>query len=132
MEKFSLQEFQHKVDDVLVRHRSVLDILTKLQESSTRVNRGVAKSVTYCGCIQLNIKKQEAPPDISYSELKNYMDNHVKGQLCDVCKEKIQEELSSNFFYMAALCNLFEIDMEELLKNYNDNHLKTLGKFGLL
>lgn len=132
MNNFSLQEFQQKVDEVLIRHRSVLDILTKLQESSTRVNRGVAKSVTYCGCIQLDIKKQEIPSDISFLQLKGYMDDHIKGQLCDVCKEKIQEEISSSFFYMTALCNLFEIDMEELFKNYTNNNLNTLGQFGLL
>lgn len=132
MNKFSLNEFQEKVDEVLVRHRSILDILTKLQESSTRVNRGVAKSATYCGCIELHVKKQEIPVDISYSQVKAYMDNHVKGELCDICREKIQEEISSNLFYITALCNLFDINMEDLLTNYNENNLKTLGQFGLL
>ncbi|AOY75135.1 DUF1573 domain-containing protein [Clostridium formicaceticum] len=132
MEKFSLKGFQHKVDDVLVRHSSVLDILTKLQESSARINRAVAKSATYCGCIQLNITKQEAPQDISYSELKNYMSSHVTGDLCDVCREKIEQELSINFFYITALANAFNTDIESLLNSYYENQLKTLGKYGLL
>lgn len=132
MEKFSIEEFQHKVDDVLIRHKSALDILTKLQESTARVNRAAAKSATSCGCVQLNIKKQEAPPDISYSELKDYMSTHVEGSLCDVCKEKMEHEISTNIFYMAALCNLFDMSLEEILSNYHHNQLKTLGKYGLL
>jgi len=132
MDKLSLNEFQKKVDEVLIRHRSVLDILTKLQESSTRVNRGVAKSATYCGCIEIHVKKQEIPPDILYSELKDYMDDHITGELCDICREKIQEEISSNLFYITSICNLFDINMEKLLSDYNENNLKTLGQYGLL
>ena len=132
MDKFSLNEFQKKVDEVLIRHRSVLDILTKLQESSTRVNRGVAKSATYCGCIEIHVKKQQIPSDILYSELKDYMDDHITGELCDICREKIQEEISSNLFYITSICNLFDINMEKLLSDYNENNLKTLGQYGLL
>ena len=132
MDKLSLNEFQKKVDEVLIRHRSVLDILTKLQESSTRVNRGVAKSATCCGCIEIHVKKQQIPSDILYSELKDYMDDHITGELCDICREKIQEEISSNLFYITSLCNLFDINMEKLLSDYNENNLKTLGQYGLL
>ena len=132
MDKLSLNEFQKKVDEVLIRHRSVLDILTKLQESSTRVNRGVAKSATYCGCIEIHVKKQQIPSDILYSELKDYMDDHITGELCDICREKIQEEISSNLFYITSICNLFDINMEKLLSDYNENNLKTLGQYGLL
>lgn len=132
MEKLSIAKFQHEVDDVLIRHRSVLDLLTKLQESSARVNRAVAKSATDCGCIELHVKKQELPAGISYSQLKNHMSNHVEGNVCNVCKEKIEQEISTNFFYIAALCNLLDINLEELLNNYHNNQLKTLGKYSLL
>lgn len=132
MNKLSIEEFQHKVEDVLIRHKSALDILTKLQEGSARINRAVAKSATSCGCIQLDIKKQEVPSDISYSQLKDYMSSHLNGALCDVCKEKVEEEISTTFFYLTALCNLLDIELEETLKNFHDNQLKTLGKYGLL
>ena len=33
--------FQNSVDESLLRHRSVLDVITKLQESDARVNRAV-------------------------------------------------------------------------------------------
>lgn len=131
MKNFSINNFQTVVDDVLVRHRSALDILTKLQESSSKVNRAVAKSATYCGCIKIHGEKQEVPEDVTYSEMKKYMSNHVQGELCDICKEKIEKELASNLFYFTALCNVFNIDIEEMLKSHYDQ-LKTLGHYGLL
>ncbi|MCC5910782.1 MAG: DUF1573 domain-containing protein [Clostridiaceae bacterium] len=132
MDKFSLDTFQHTVDDVLLRHRSALDILTKLQESTSRVNRAVAKSITYCGCVKMNAEKQEIPRDASFSQLKEYMQNHLEGNLCEVCRDKIHHEISTNFFYITALCNLLTIDMDDMLTDYHQNHLNTLGKYGLL
>jgi len=131
MKNFPIDDFQTIVDDVLIRHRSILDILTKLQESTSKINRAVAKSATYCGCIKIHGEKQEIPMDVSYSQLKGYMSDHVQGELCDICKEKIEHELSTNFFYLTALCNVFDINIEEMLVKYNEQ-LKALGKFGLL
>ncbi|TCQ00616.1 DUF1573 domain-containing protein [Serpentinicella alkaliphila] len=127
-----LKEFQQKVDNVLIRHRSALDILTKLQESNAKVNRAVAKSATYCGCTQLHIKKLEVPKDISFSEFRDYASDHIEGTPCEMCKEKIEQEISNNFFYLVALCNLLDIDMQKLLKDFYKNQLETLGKYGLL
>ncbi|GAB6085536.1 nucleoside triphosphate pyrophosphohydrolase family protein [Alkaliphilus crotonatoxidans] len=131
MKDFTINNFQAIVNDVLIRHRSTLDILTKLQECTAKVNRAVAKSATYCGCIKLNCEKQDVPEDVSYSEMKDYMSDHIEGELCDICKEKIEKELSANLFYLAALCNVFSIDIEDMLKNHYEQ-LKTLGHYGLL
>jgi len=131
MNQFSFNQFQDQVDDVLIRHKSILDILSKLQESSAKINRAVAKSVTDCGCIQVYSKKQSIPEDLSYSELKNYMSNHTEGYLCDVCKEKIGEEISTTIFYITALCNSFNINIDDMLDNYT-SQIKTLGEYGLL
>jgi len=131
MKNFTINDFQDVVDDVLIRHRSVLDILTKLQESNGKVNRAVAKAATYCGCIKIHAEKQLVPQDASYSQMKEYMENHVEGDLCDICREKIEKEISSNLFYLAALCNVFNIEIEEMLEKHYEQ-LKTLGHYGLL
>ncbi|ABR50581.1 conserved hypothetical protein [Alkaliphilus metalliredigens QYMF] len=131
MKTFSLNTFQEQVDDVLIRHRSILDILTKLQESNAKMNRAVAKSATSCGCITLHVKKQEILEEVSYSELKGYMSDHTSGALCDVCREKVEQEIATNLFYVSALCNLFNINVEGVLQNHQ-GQLKTLGKYGLL
>jgi len=50
--------FQKSVDQFLIQHRSILDLMTKYQESNSRVNRAIAKAVTQCGCIKIKAKKQ--------------------------------------------------------------------------
>ena len=131
MKNLSLTEFQSKVDEVLVRHRSILDILTKFQESSAKVNRAVAKSATYCGCIEIHTERHDIPQDTAYSDIKNFVGHHIEGGLCDICHEKIEQELANNLFYLTTLCNLFNIDMTEMTKKHYEQ-LNTLGKYGLL
>ncbi len=127
----NLSDFQSKVDEVLVRHRSILDVLTKFQESSAKVNRAVAKSATYCGCIEIHTEKHDIPQDATFSELKNFVGHHIEGALCDICHEKIEQELANNLFYLTTLCNLFNIDMTEMTNKHYEQ-LNTLGKYGLL
>lgn len=108
--------FQETVDEYLVRHRSVLDVLTKLTESSSRINRAVAKAVTTCGCVRIEAEKQSIPPDAnSLNELKEYMKTHLEGHLCDHCSEILEDEIGRNLFYLAALCNLFDLNLYDIL-----------------
>lgn len=123
-------KLQQEVSNVLVRHKSLLDIITKYQESSAKVNRSIVKSVTSCGCIQMDAKKQDAPDAISYEELSQYMSTHISGDLCDVCKDKVEKELGNHLFYMAAICNVLNLDMASIIET-QANHLETLGKYSL-
>ena len=51
-------KFQEQVSELLIRHKSIIDIMTKLDEYTSRINRAVAKSVTTCGCISIHAEKQ--------------------------------------------------------------------------
>ncbi len=46
MKDMIFQEYQSLINSQLLRHRSILDIITKYQEAVSRVNRAVVKSVT--------------------------------------------------------------------------------------
>lgn len=128
MKDLLYNHFQDSVDELLIRHKSILDVLTKFQESQTRVNRAVVKAVTSCGCIEINSKKQNFSDEISIEELKDIMDTHLKGNLCDSCRDVIEKEIGNNLFFMAALCNIVDINMYDvLLKEYEK--IKTLGIF---
>jgi len=130
MKDLLYNDFQDSVDELLMRHRSILDVLTKFQESQTRVNRAIVKAVTSCGCIEINSKKQVYTNDISLQELKDFMDTHLKGNICNNCRDVIEKELGNNLFYMAALCNLVDISMYDvMLKEYEK--IKTLGVFSM-
>ncbi len=122
--------FQAQVDEYLVRHRSVLDVLTKLQESTARVNRAIAKAVTTCGCISVTASKQQFPADVGLSEIRRYVQSHLDGKLCERCTEAVESEIGSELFYIAALCNLLDLDLEAIRKKEH-SRIKTLGIFNL-
>ncbi len=130
MNKSSLSEFQGNVSDVLIRHKSVLDVITKLQESCARVNRAIIKSASDCGCVQIHGKVQEVPSGISYEDIQNFLTNNMSGTLCEVCEEKIMQELGNHIFYIAALCGSLNLDLDDIVQ-IQSNHLKALGKFSL-
>ncbi|WP_353094284.1 DUF1573 domain-containing protein [Tissierella praeacuta] len=123
------RNFQDQVSKVLIRHKSVLDMMTKLDEYNARINRAVAKSVTSCGCISINATKQDYSKD-TFEEMLDAAKTHVEGNICDGCKEVVTEEIGSYLFYLAALCNSLDLNLDEILKKEYDT-IKTLGVFSL-
>lgn len=126
--------FQNSVDESLLRHRSILDIITKLQESQARVNRAVVKSITNCGCIKVEAKKQYTPDniddDVNLDTLSASLDTHLEGNLCENCREVLERELGNNLFYTTSLCNLLDLNLYDvLLKEYDK--INTLGKYNM-
>ncbi|AOT71125.1 DUF1573 domain-containing protein [Geosporobacter ferrireducens] len=130
MDSTTFNKFQDSVSKVLVRHKSILDVVTKYQESCAKVNRAVVKSATSCGCIKISAEKQNIPDDASYEELHGYMSTHLNGAPCDVCRDKIEKEIGNHLFYLAALCNTLELELDDILKNQLKN-IDTLGKYSL-
>ncbi len=123
-------DFQSAVDEYLIRHRSVIDIMTKYQEATARVNRAIAKSVTECGCVKIAATRQQVPENIDYSKLKGYMSSHLSGEPCEHCKEILSKELGHSLFYLAALCNLSGLKLHEVMgQEYKT--ISTLGCFHL-
>lgn len=131
MKDVIFDDFQNSVDESLLRHRSILDIITKLQESQARVNRAVAKSITNCGCIKVEAKKQYIPAnidDLNLDTLSASLDTHMDGKLCKNCREVLERELGNNLFYITSLCNLLDLNLYDiLLKEYDK--ISTLGKY---
>ncbi len=120
--------FQKTVGEYLVRHRSILDTITKYQESCSRVNRAIAKSVTTCGCISVSAAKQELPASMRIEDFKASVSTHLKGELCDTCRDIVSTELGNNIFYVAAICELLGLEMHEVINSERDR-LSTLGYF---
>jgi len=123
-------QFQTTVSEYLLRHRSILDVQTKLTEAASRVNRAVAKSVTTCGCISVNAVRQTFPTDISLRELKQFMDTHLVGAMCDKCREVVETEIGTTLFYLAALCSLLDLNLKEVLEKEHAR-VSALGVFNL-
>jgi hypothetical protein len=124
-------EFQNTVANLLIRHHSVLDVVSKLSEATCRVNRSVVKSVTDCGCVSIQAQKIQLPDNIeSINELKSYLDNHLRGQLCPQCEDVITSELGKLLFYTAALCNTLNINLYDVfIKEYKE--AEALGVYNM-
>lgn len=130
MKDLLVEDFQDAVGELLVRHKSILDLLSKYQESTARVNRAIVKAVTTCGCIEIDAKKQNIPPDVTLSELAELMDTHLKGHLCDNCRDVIEKEMGNNIFYLANICNTLGLNMYDILIKEKEE-LDTLGYFNM-
>lgn len=128
MKDIIFDEFQNSVNDSLLRHKSILDLITKYSESSARVNRAIAKSVTNCGCININATKQSISNVNSMDEISNSLKTHINGDICDNCREVIEREIGNNIFYLTALCNILNINLYDVLLKEQDK-INTLGKF---
>jgi len=123
-------EFQKTVSEYLVRNRSILDVMTKLQDAATRVNRALAKTVTSCGCLSVDASKQELPDDVNFSQVSNYVKSHIEGEICPNCSDVIETELGNAMFYLAATCCLLGLDFKCVLERENDR-INTLGVYSL-
>lgn len=128
MKDLLCDQFQDTVGEYLIRHRSVLDIMAKLQEANARVNRALTKSVTSCGCITIHGEKQQFPIDVPLEQLKEHTQNHVNGKLCDHCREIVEAEIGNNLFYLAALCNAFDLNLYDVMLKEHKK-LAALGVF---
>ncbi|RAL23221.1 DUF1573 domain-containing protein [Thermoflavimicrobium daqui] len=129
-EDYSVHSFQHQVSELLLRHRSFLDVISKFQESNARVNRALMKSITECGCIKVQGERQPFPQDAAISLLKKRLKTHLDGKLCDNCLDIVKAEMGKNLFYLAALCNLLEMNLSDVI-DQESSKLNTLGVFNL-
>lgn len=122
--------FQQAVDEYLIRHRSIIDVLSKFQESSARVNRAVAKAVTSCGCLEISASRQQTTATMSLAEFRTQVQTHLQGELCESCREVLASEIGTSLFYQAALCGILGLEMDQLLAD-EAARLNTLGIFNL-
>lgn len=124
-------KFQDSVSQLLIKHKSILDVLTKQQESVTRVNRAIVKAVTSCGCIEIHALKQEIGDEISIENIHDVLDNHLNGKLCDQCHDIVEQEIGNHMFYLTALCNLLDLNLAEVILK-EEKKIKTLGIYNML
>lgn len=125
-----LEKFQNNASEALIRNSNLLDILTKITDASSRVNRSVIKSITQCGCLSIATQKAELPENPDYEMLKQFRSEHLTGDICPVCKEKIEEEIGKLEFFIAGLCTAVNLSLQNVVEK-EDSRLESLGKFML-
>lgn len=130
MNDMVVDKFQYTVQELLVRNKSIIDQLTKFQDSNARINRAIVKAVTQCGCIQINAHKQPFNDEDVFEDISSSVENHLTGSLCDNCRDLIEKEIGSNLFYMASLCNTLDLNLYDIIIKELDR-AKLLGKYNM-
>jgi len=125
-----IDEFQYTVLELLVRNKSIIDALSKFQDSNSRINRSIVKAVTHCGCIKINAKKQDIPVDASFEEMRDALDTHLEGKLCENCRDIIEKDIGRNLFYLASICNTLDLNLYDIIIKELER-VKMLGKYNL-
>jgi hypothetical protein len=120
-----VDEFQDVAERLLIRNKSIIDLLTKFQDSNARVNREISKAVTQCGCIRIEAKKQQIPNENDFEKIKDFMKTHLEGNLCDNCRDLIEKDIGKHLFYLCSLCNTLDLNIYDII-------LKELSTLNLL
>lgn len=124
-----IDSLQDEVKHSLVRHKSILDIMTKLQEYNSRINRAIAKSVTSCGCIEMHAKKQEFE-SASLEDMVEKVDSHIIGDICPNCKEVLEQEIGAYVYFLTALANTLDFRLSDTIEK-ELQRTKALGVYGM-
>ena len=130
MKDIMISQFQYTVGELLVRTKSILDLITKFQDSNGRVNREIVKAVTQCGCVKINAKKQVYPDGVDFDEIRTLMETHLEGTLCENCRDLIEKDIGRNMFYLASICNTLDLNLYDIIIKELDR-IKMLGKYNL-
>lgn len=132
VETSELEQFQNFIDDLVLRNKSILDQMTKLQDASARLNRTLSKSATTCGCIKMNIIKQQLDfaHITSSEELKSLLSTHIEGYPCPECNEAIEKEMGRVLFYLMTIANTLGISLSSVLEN-EKTRTNLLGNYSL-
>lgn len=130
MNDIILDKFQYTVLELLVRNKSILDQITKFQDSNARVNRAIVKAVTQCGCLKVHAEKPSFPDDADYEEVCSAMETHIEGTLCENCRDVLEKDIGRNLFYLASLCNTLDLNLYDIIIKEHER-IKMLGKYNL-
>ena len=130
MKDTALDSFQYTVSELLIRNKSILDGMTKLEDSDSRIIRTISKAVTQCGCIRINAKKQEYPDNMEFENIKGAMSSHIEGKLCSSCRDLLEKDIGRHLFYLTSICNTLDLNMYDIIIKELER-LQLLGKYSL-
>lgn len=130
MKDIMVDEFQFTVGELLGRNKSILDLITKFQDSNGRINRGIVKAVTQCGCVKINAEKQNYPIGADFDEVQKLMKTHIEGELCENCRDIIEKDIGRDLFFLASICNTLDLNLYDIIIKELDR-IRMLGKYNL-
>jgi hypothetical protein len=123
-------ELQQVAAQMLLRNKSLLDALTKMQEAGAKTLRSVVKAATRCGCIELSGALQPINSNMTFEEIRGKLNFYKDGEICNECKFAVEKEMGAVLFYMASVCNALDLDMNEIIEKEIERN-RLLGGYSL-
>lgn len=110
-------ELQYYINEYQSLNVNTLEQMTKLTDYTSKLNYSIIKSCTRCRCIQIDTSNHLA--DNTHGCI---------GKLCPECIEKIEKNMGGCIYYLASLCNTFDLNLYDILIK-ELNKLTLLGKY---
>lgn len=126
----AVDSFQYAVSELLIRNKSILDAMTKLDDSNARINRTLSKAVTQCGCVKIQASKQDYPENLEFENVHDTMSTHLDGKLCSNCQDLLEKDIGRHLFYLTSICNTMDLNLYDIIIKELDR-LRLLGKYSL-
>lgn len=130
MKDAALDSFQYTVQELLVRNKSIMDGMTKLEDSNARINRTISKAVTQCGCIRIQAEKQDYDENADFETAREAMKSHLEGKLCPSCRDMLEKDIGRHLFYLTSIMNTLDVNLYDVLIKELDR-VRMLGNFSL-
>lgn len=113
------EDFQLAAESALKRNKNLLDTVTKLSTSASKLSRAVIKASTQCGCIKISGEKSVSPT------------TNIYGSLCTTCQNAVEKEIGDTLFYLAGIASAFDISIYDVMLK-EKQQLSMLYNFSLM
>ena len=109
------EDFQFAVENTVKdKDKNILDIITELNRSASRVQSCLIYASSRCGCIKLSSDK-----------------SGITGELCEKCRYSLELELGGVMFSIAALCSFCNVSMYDVLLT-EKRYIELMGNYLLI
>lgn len=105
--------FQESVENNINMNQNILNIISKYNDSTKKINTDMIKAAALCGCLKPRVLR-------NFSDNCQSSDDSLNEPLCRNCRENLEDEIGSNIFYLTALCSHLGISLYDVfIKEYN-------------
>src|SRR3972149_4906311 len=73
---------------------------------------------------------QPCTADVGLGDVRGFLSTHLYGELCERCREALEDEIGTTLFYLAAFCYITGLDLDAILRKERDR-VSALGVFHL-
>jgi len=125
-----LATLQHLVSQFLIRHRSILDVQSKLNEATARISRALAYAVVTCGCVQIHAERQCFPATLGWETAVAFSPPTWRGNRASAVGSIWRARSAAPSSTWPPLCHISGLNLDAILRKERDR-VSALGVYHL-